>query len=72
MRPLAKRIAGQGILDAANIGAAANSVEFEPKAWKDWASHEDTLTQFRRLWHVLVLYGTTNPPLQPTAGKRGG
>jgi hypothetical protein len=72
VRPLAERIAPQGILNAANIGAAANSVVFEPKAWKDWASHEDTLTQFRRLWHVVVLNGEPNTPLQPTAEKRGG
>jgi len=54
---LAERIAGQGVLDAANIGAMANSLELEPEAWKAWASHEDTLTQFRRLWHVLVVNG---------------
>jgi hypothetical protein len=57
VRPLAERIAGQGVLDAANIGAMANSLELEPEAWKAWASHEDTLTQFRRLWHVLVVNG---------------
>jgi hypothetical protein len=57
VRPLAERIAGQGILDAANIGAMANSLELEPEAWKRWASHEDTLTQFRRLWHVVVVNG---------------
>ena len=57
VRPLAERIAGQGVLDAANIGAMANSLELEPEAWKGWASHEDTLTQFRRLWHVLVVNG---------------
>jgi hypothetical protein len=57
VRPLAERIAGQGILDAANIGAMANSLELEPGAWNDWASHEDTVTQFRRLWHVLVVNG---------------
>jgi hypothetical protein len=57
VRPLAERIAGDGMLDAANIGAAANSVTLDPDAWKDWASTDDTLTQFRRLWHVLVLIG---------------
>lgn len=57
VRPLAELIAGRGILDAANIGAMANSLELEPEAWKGWASREDTLTQFRRLWHVLVLGG---------------
>lgn len=57
VRPLAERIAGQGILDPAKIGAAANSLELEPEAWESWASYGDTLTQFRRLWHVLVLNG---------------
>jgi hypothetical protein len=62
VRPLAERIAGEGILDAAKIGAAANTLELEPQAWKAWASYEDTLTQFRRLWHVLVLHGTPATP----------
>jgi len=60
VRPLAERIAGRGILDPANIGAAANSLEIEPKAWENWASYDDTLTQFRRLWHILVLNGKPN------------
>jgi hypothetical protein len=57
VRPLAERIAGDGMLDAANIGAAANSVKLDPDAWNGWASADDILTQFRRLWHVLVLAG---------------
>jgi Protein of unknown function (DUF3626) len=57
VRPLAERIAGDGMLDAANIGAAANSVKLDPEAWNGWASGDDILTQFRRLWHVLVLAG---------------
>jgi hypothetical protein len=57
VRRLAERIAGQGILDAATIGAAANSVALEPDVWKEWAPYKDILTQFRRLWHVLVLNG---------------
>jgi hypothetical protein len=64
VRPLADRIAGQSVLDAANIGAMANTLELEPEAWKTWASDVDplvrrqfTLAQFRRLWHVLVLSG---------------
>jgi len=64
--PLAERIAPDGILNAATIGAMANSLERDPAAWKDWASHEDTLTQFRRLWHVLVLKGTPNPAPRTT------
>lgn len=57
VRALAERIADQGLLDAANIGAMANSVQREPQAWQTWAASDDTLTQFRRLWHVLVLRG---------------
>jgi len=69
VRPLAERIAGQGILDAANIGAMANSLALEPEGWKGWASYEDTLTQFRRLWHVLVLNGVPNEALRRPASS---
>ncbi len=55
---LARRLGGNGHLDAATIGKLANSFELEPEIWKDWASYEDTLTQFRRLWHFLVLHGS--------------
>jgi len=58
VRPLAERIAVDGVLDAANIGTAANSVLLDPKIWEGWATSDDLLTQFRRLWHVLVLIGT--------------
>ena len=57
IRALAERIAGQGVLDAANIGKEANSLYLKPETWKGWASHEEILAQFRRLWHVLVLFG---------------
>jgi hypothetical protein len=57
VKPLARRIAGQGILDAAKIGAAANSLQQAPEAWKEWGNYSDILTLFRRLWHLLVLYG---------------
>ena len=66
VRRLAERIAGHGILDAAKIGAMANTLELEPKAWEGWAScdnsvlHDFILTQFRRLWHLLVLNGEPN------------
>ncbi|MES2825297.1 MAG: DUF3626 domain-containing protein [Pseudomonadota bacterium] len=56
--PLAHRVAGNGLLDALNVGKLANSLELEPERWKDWASYEDTLTQFRRLWHFMVLNGS--------------
>jgi hypothetical protein len=62
VRALAERIAGRGRLDAANIGAAANSLELHPELWQTWANRDDALTQFRRLWHVLVLYGAPADP----------
>jgi hypothetical protein len=65
VRPLAERIAGGGVLDAALIGAAANSLKLEPEIWQYWASYEEVLTQFRRLWHVLVLGG------DPASGIQG-
>lgn len=58
VRPLAERIvAGSAdrILDAAKLGAAANSLALHPEAWAEWASLDHVLTQFRRLWHVMVL-----------------
>ena len=64
VRPLAARIAGRGLLDAATIGAAANTLQLEPAAWKGWAEYDDILTQFRRLWHMLVLYGRPNRAAQ--------
>jgi hypothetical protein len=70
VRPLAERIARRGILDAAKIGAAANSVELEPNAWDGWASYEVILAQFRRLWHVLVLNGAPNKTLHRMAAPR--
>jgi hypothetical protein len=57
VRPLAERIAVDGMLDAAIIGGASNSVRLDPKMWEGWAFEDDLLAQFRRLWHVLVLTG---------------
>ncbi len=57
VKPLAKRIAVGGGLDAAKIGEAANSVQLDPESWQDWGSSDYILTQFRRLWHILVLNG---------------
>ena len=82
IRALAERIAGRGILDAAKIGAVANTVELKPDAWEGWAPHEVILAQFRRLWHLLVLKGEPNrvgggisPPRLPnhrTCGSASG
>ena len=50
VKPLAYRIAGQGILDAAKIGNVANSAQLESESWEGWGSYDDTLTLFRGLW----------------------
>lgn len=70
VRPLAERIAGRGVLDAAKIGSMANTVELEPDAWEGWASYEAILAQFRRLWHVLVLIGEPNKALHRMVAPR--
>jgi len=54
---LARRIAGDGMIDAAVIGAAAASLHSQPETWRDWGSHEDALQHLKQLWHVLVHYG---------------
>jgi hypothetical protein len=43
VRPLPERIASDGMLDAAHINAAANSVKLKPQAWEGWASDDDVL-----------------------------
>lgn len=60
LRALAARAAVDGVIDAASLGACANSLTVEPPAWSDWGSREDTLTRIRRLWHLLVL-GRVDP-----------
>ena len=60
---LATRIAGNGLLDAARIGSAANAFTLQPELWHEWDTFDEGLTSFRRLWHVLVKYGA--PPGTP-------
>ena len=55
---LARRIAGEGVLDAAVIGAAEASLRSQPESWRDWGSYEEALQHLKQLWHVLVHYGT--------------
>jgi hypothetical protein len=57
MPRLARRIAGDGVLDAAVIGAAEASLCSRPESWRDWGSYEETLQHLKQLWHVLVHYG---------------
>ncbi len=55
MRPLAERVAdGDGMLDAAAIGAAEVSLHQCPERWRDLGSHGDVLQYLKQLWHVLV------------------
>lgn len=65
MPRLAKRIAGEGMLDAAVIGTAEATLYSQPESWLDWGSREDTLQHLKQLWHVVVHYGT--PPRRPAA-----
>jgi len=60
MPKLARRIAKNGLLDAAVIGAAEATLYWQPELWRDWGSHEETLQHLKQLWHVLVHYGA--PP----------
>jgi hypothetical protein len=58
MPRLARRIAGNGLVDAAVIGAAEATLYSQPELWRDWGSHEETLQHLKQLWHVVVHYGT--------------
>ena len=57
MPKLARRIAKNGLLDAAVIGAAEATLYSQPELWRDWGSHEETLQHLKQLWHVVVHYG---------------
>jgi hypothetical protein len=57
MPRLARRIAGNGLVDAAVIGAAEATLYSQPDLWRDWGSYEETLQHLKQLWHVVVHYG---------------
>lgn len=57
MRPLARHVAPDGLLDAAKIGAAAASLRRRPELWTSWGSFDETLQYLKQLWHVLVAFG---------------
>lgn len=59
---LARRIMGEGVIDAAAIGAAQRSLRLRPEDWQGWGTHEDTLEHLKQLWHVLVHYGEPAVP----------
>ena len=58
-------MAGDGVVDAAVIGAAQRSLRLYPDDWREWARPEDTLQHLKQLWHVVVHYGE---PGLPTGG----
>jgi hypothetical protein len=64
---LARRLMGDGVIDAAVIGAAQRSLRLYPEDWRDWGTQEDTLQHLRQLWHVLVHYGQPAVPRGATA-----
>jgi len=55
---IARRIAGDGVIDAATIGAAEASLHTHPEAWTDWGTRDEVLQHLKQLWHVLVHCGT--------------
>jgi hypothetical protein len=59
---LARRIAGDGVVDAAVIGAAQASLRFRPDDWRDCGSDEEIFQHLKQLWHVLVHYGEPANP----------
>lgn len=59
---LARRIAGDGAVDAAVIGAAQVSLYTRPGDWRDCGPHQDVLQHLKQLWHVLVHYGAPANP----------
>jgi hypothetical protein len=65
MRRLAQRIAPDGMLDAAVIGAAEATLHSTPAAWSDYGTRAEILQHLKQLWHVLVHYGDTS-----TSGKQ--
>jgi hypothetical protein len=56
-RRVAERVAVDGVVDAASLGAGENDFRVSPGAWQDFGSESEVLTKFRRVWHVLVLSG---------------
>jgi hypothetical protein len=58
MPRFAQRVVGvDGILDAAVIGRAADSLHHNRDLWSEWGDYFDVLRLLRQLWHVLVHFG---------------
>ena len=59
---LAQRIAGDGVTDAAVIGAAQRSLRFSPDGWRELGFPDDILEHLKQLWHILVHHGSPAAP----------
>jgi len=66
-RRVAERVAVEGVVDAASLGAGENDCRLNPEAWQGFDSTSETLTMFRRVWHVLVLRGRASRKWQDVA-----
>ena len=55
---LARHIAGDGMIDAAVIGAAERSLRNHPDEWREWGTYGQVRQYLKQLWHVLVHYGS--------------
>jgi hypothetical protein len=62
---LARQIMGDGVIDAAVIGAAQRSLRLHPEDCVEWRT-EDALEHLKQLWHVLVHYGEPAVPARAT------
>jgi hypothetical protein len=68
-RRLAERVAPGGTVDAPRIGAAHDDFVRNPEAWRSFGTPSEIRTCFRRLWHVLVLFGRrAQPPTESSGG----
>ena len=56
MPSLAARLGAE--VDARTLGLAAQSLRTDPARWSDRGTSEEVLQEIKRLWHVLVRYGT--------------
>lgn len=58
MQSLAARLGAE--LDPRKLGLAAQSLRESPSDWSDRGTPEQVLQEIKRLWHVLLRYGSTN------------
>jgi hypothetical protein len=62
---LAQKIARDGVVDAAVIGAAEASLRLAPETWREWGTFEESLQHLKQLWHVLVHSGAPSVVRSP-------